>query len=278
MYKINSYGKINLSLDIINKREDGYHNIDTIMQLIDLKDILYIEENKFNNLKISCNNKEVPTDENNLVYKAWNLLKKYKENDYGLNVEIDKKIPIAAGLAGGSSNAAYFMKAINDIWKLNLSNDELKQLGKKIGADLPFFFEEGTVRAEGIGDVFSPVKNFKNINVLIVNNGYKISTEYVYKKIKPLNKNKIEKCIKTIEEGKPFKKEFYYNAMTEISAGICPQIHEIIDELYSLNASVALMSGSGSTVFALYEQEDGLNNAYNKLKNKYEFVYKTKTL
>lgn len=278
MYKINSYGKINLSLDVISKREDGYHNIDTIMQLIDLKDTLYIEKNNFNSIKISCNNKEVPIDENNLVYKAWVILKEYRKNDYGLNVKIDKKIPIAAGLAGGSSNAAYFMKAVNKLWELNLSKEELQELGKKIGADLPFFFEGATARAEGIGDIFTPIKNFQGINVLIVNNGCKISSEYVYKKIKLSNKSEIEKCINILESENPFRKEYYYNTMTDISGELCPQIYEIIDDLYNLNASVALMSGSGSTVFALYEEEDVLNKAFNNLKNKYEFVYKTKTL
>lgn len=278
MYKINSYAKINLSLDVLNKRDDGYHNIDTIMQLIDLKDILSIDIREDNVLNINCNNMSVPTDETNLVYKAWELLKVYsKKESLGLNVNIEKNIPVAAGLAGGSSNAAYFMKALNDIWELSLKKEELMDIGKNIGADVPYFFEEGTVRAEGIGNIFTKINSFKNMDVLIVNSGCEISTPYVYSNLKLSKSSKIGDLIKILESDNPLKKEYYYNIMTDVSGKICPEVYEIIDRLYSLNASVALMSGSGSTVFGLFKNMNYIDKAYNELKNKYKYVIKTKT-
>ncbi len=278
MYKINSYAKINLSLDVLNKRDDGYHNIDTIMQLIALKDIISIDIRKDNILNISCNNKAVPTDEKNLIYKAWEILRIYNKKKFsGLNVNIEKNIPVAAGLAGGSSNAAYFMKVINDIWEINLKKEDLMNIGKDIGADIPYFFKEGTVRAEGIGNIFTELKSFKDVDVLIVNSGCEVSTPYVYSNLKLSKKSRIEDLIKVLKSDNPFRRDYFYNIMTDISGKICPEVYRIIDSLYSLNSSVALMSGSGSTVFGLFENNENMNKAYNELKNKYKYVIKTKT-
>ena len=278
MYKINSYAKINLSLDVLNKRDDGYHDIDTIMQLIDLKDIVSVDVRNDDILKISCNNKSVPTDERNLIYKAWELLKAYsKEDCLGLNVNIEKNIPVAAGLAGGSSNAAYFMKALNDIWKLKLEKEELMDIGKNIGADIPYFFVEGTARAEGIGNIFTKMKDFKDIYVLIVNSGCEVSTPYVYNNLKLSKNSRIENLMEILNSDNPLNREYYYNIMTDVSGEICPEVYTIIDRLYALDASVALMSGSGSTVFGLYDSSEKIDRAYNELKNKYKYVIKTKT-
>ncbi|WP_100065656.1 4-(cytidine 5'-diphospho)-2-C-methyl-D-erythritol kinase [Miniphocaeibacter massiliensis] len=278
MYKINSYAKINLSLDVLNKREDGYHNIDTIMQLIELKDIIEIEKRNDNLLNIKCNKSEVPTDKNNLIYKVWDILRKYKENDHGLNVYIEKNIPVAAGLAGGSSNAAYFMKKVNEIWNLNLSCEKLMEIGSKIGADIPYFFEEGTVRAEGIGNKFTKLKNLENLDILLVNSGCEVSTKYVYDNIKLSKKSNINKLIESINLGEIFNKSVYYNTMTEVSVTVCPEIKNIIDEMYELGAKISLMSGSGASVFGIFENESDINRVYEKIKDKYKFVLKTKTI
>lgn len=278
MYQINSYAKVNLSLDVLSKRDDGYHNIDTIMQLIDLKDIITIEPLKEDILIIETDNKDIPTDENNLIYKMWEELKLYRNKNNGLRVKVEKNIPVAAGLAGGSSNAAYFVKLVDKIWNLKLSRDTMHMIGKKHGADIPYFFEEGTIRATGIGCDFQNLPSFNNIDILIVNNGCKVSTEYVYKNINLTGKSNIDRCVEAISSRDPFNREYYYNTMTEISGQICPDIHNIIEELYENNAKVALMSGSGSTVFALYDREDEIEKSYEKLKEKYEFVCRTKTL
>ena len=278
MYSIDSYAKINLSLDVLSKREDGYHNIDTVMQLVDLKDILKIEQKNNNLLNITCNKKEVPTNEENLIYKVWNVLKEYKKNDYGLDVHIEKSIPVAAGLAGGSSNSAYFMKLVNKIWSLNLSDEKLMEIGGKIGADIPYFFKEGTVRAEGIGNKFTELKDLKGLNILIVNNGFEVSTKYVYDNIKLSGKSKIDLLVEAVNSGEIYNKDIYYNTMTDISAKLCPEIKYIISEIYDLGAEISLMSGSGATVFGIFKDEKITEEAYNKLKDKYKFVLKTKTI
>lgn len=278
MYRVNSYAKINLSLDVLGKRDDGYHNIDTIMQLIDLKDQIYIDLIPDDKLIIETNSEDVPINEDNLIYKIWDELKQYRKENSGLKVYIEKNIPVAAGLAGGSSNAAYFMKAVNELWKLKLTKEDMKNIGKKYGADIPYFFEEGTTRAINIGYDFKKIKNFSNVNVLIINDGCKVSTEYVYKNIILSEKSNIDKCIETIESENPFVKENYYNTMTDISNKLCPSINSTIKELYENNADVALMSGSGSTVFGLYSKEENIIKDYNNLKEKYKFVYMTKTL
>lgn len=177
---LESYAKINLALDILYKRDDGYHEINTIMQQIDLKDRVVIR-NKDSGIDIQCNNKDVPIDRNNLVYKAWEKIREKTGINRGVGIIIDKKIPIAAGLAGGSSNGGAVLKGLNLLWDLNLSDEELMEIGKKIGADVPFCIMGGTAWARGIGEKLTKLKGFSGYNILLANVGIPVSTEWVYK-------------------------------------------------------------------------------------------------
>ena len=152
------YGKINLSLDSLYKRDDGYHEIDTIMTRISLFDKLKIEKNNINEIKIKTNSQILSKEniENNLIYKAWAILKD-RVKSCGVDVFLEKNIPIAAGLAGGSTNCAEMILALNELWNLNLSDDEIFKIGKSLGADIPFFFLKKSARAQGIGEILSTV-------------------------------------------------------------------------------------------------------------------------
>ena len=147
---LESYGKVNLGLDVLYKRRDNYHELRTIMQEISLKDTVTIKEIK-DGIIIESNNKDVPLDHRNLVYKAWEGIKKKSGLNNGVHIKIHKKIPGAAGLAGGSTNAAAVLRGLNQLWDLNFSQEELRIMGKELGADVPYCISGGTALAEGIG-------------------------------------------------------------------------------------------------------------------------------
>lgn len=276
--KINSYAKINLSLDVLGLREDGYHNIDTIMNLIDLHDIMDINRNHTNELNLSSNNPDFPTDETNLIYKIFENLKKFRDINYGYDVFVDKQIPISAGLAGGSSNACEFLMYVNDDLSLNLSNQEIKEICRLTGADTFYFTNKKCVRATGIGNEFVRLSDFSNKNIIIVNNGMSISSKDVYDNLKESNGGlgKVSVAIDSRDYETFYKVAF--NTMESVSEKLVEEISIIKEQLNDLGANLSLMSGSGPTVFGIFENTQDYENCYNKLKDKYKYVFKTKTL
>lgn len=261
-----SYGKINLGLDVLYKREDGYHEISTIMQQIALKDTLIIEENK-DHIIIESNSNNIPLDSRNLMYKAWEKLREKSKIKDGIKISIDKQIPIAAGLAGGSSNAAAVLKALNILWELELSQEELRNIGLEIGADVPYCIMGGTAYAEGIGEKLTKLKSFSGKDVLLVNPGLEVSTEYVYKnlEIKKSPRINMEKIISNLQRDdiKSLGKDLR-NIMEEVVIGKYPIIEEIKKEMKNCGALVTLMSGSGPTVFGIFEEKDRLEYCKDK--------------
>ena len=277
--QLDSFAKINLSLDVLEEREDGYHNIDTIMQLIDLKDVIEIECIDQNECIIECNNQNIPLDHTNLVHKAWEALKKYTGIQQGIKVHIQKNIPVAAGLAGGSSNAAAVIKGLNEILGLNLSKEEMMEIGIGIGADVPYFFMGKTARATGVGNIFEEISPLKTEGVLIVNNGREISSKEVYEDIESSEKSKIGKVVSAIEnQDLNALRESAYNTMERVVFKKYPEIQEIKNRLLSLGADVVLMSGSGATVFAITNTLEKRNEIYEELKEDYPIVFKAKTI
>ena len=277
--QLDSYAKINLSLDVVRKRDDGYHEIKSIMQQIDLSDQLSISENR-NGVIISCDNDQVPVDESNLVYKAWEELSKVAKTEIGIRVHIKKRIPVAAGLAGGSANCATTLKAINKLWDLALTDQELMDIGIKIGADVPYCLMGGTALAEGIGEKLTQLRSFKDKAMLIANPGIQISTAYVYSKLElDKNKNNIEEILDCIDNGdiQCISKKMY-NVMEDSIISEYPQIGKIKEMMTNNGALGALMSGSGASVFGLYEDFDYLKFAERKLKEEVPFVFSTKTI
>ena len=276
---LDSYAKINLSLDVVKKREDGYHEIRSIMQQINLRDTLWIDENK-NGVIITCDEEQVPDDERNLVYKAWKELSKLAKTKTGIRVHIRKRIPVAAGLAGGSTNCATTLKALNKLWGLGLCKQELMDIGLKIGADVPYCLMGGTALAEGIGEKLTQLKSFNDKMLLIANPGIQISTAYAYKMLKlGKTKNTIEeilKCLDTDDIHCLSKK--MYNVMEASIIPEYPQIKEIKNTMLNNGALGALMSGSGASVFGIYEDIDYLKFAEKKLIEKLPFVFNARTI
>lgn len=280
--KISSYGKINLALDVIDKREDGYHNISTVMQEISLKDDLTIRDNRDKELVIVSNNGEIPLGEENLVYKAWEELKKTSGVNKGAYVNINKRIPVAAGLAGGSSNAAAMLKGLNVLWGLNYSLEELEAIGGTIGADIPFCLRGGTLLATGIGNVFEEIGSFSDIHVLLINPNIPMDTKYVYEKLDLENRKKfnMDLTLREIKGGDLLGvSKNLYNILEDVVTKEVKEIEEIKQELIKNKSLASLMSGSGTTVFGLFENEEDLNYSYEKLSEKYPnyTIIRTKT-
>lgn len=266
-----SYGKINLGLDILYKREDNYHEIKTIMQQISLSDTLIIREIK-EDIELDCNNKELPLDSTNLVYHAWKKMQEKTGINKGIQINIHKRIPIAAGLAGGSSNAAAVLKGLNELWNLGLSEKELREIGVEIGADVPYCIMGGTALAEGIGEKLTKLKPFKDKNLLLINPGIGVSTAEVYNSLKLGNQPRmdIKKIISFIEKDDiKSLADSITNIMEEVVIERNPIISEIKNDMLKYGALGSLMSGSGPTVFGLFDDLAQLEFCKEKLTSKY---------
>lgn len=276
--KKKSYAKINLILDVIEKRQDGYHNIDGIMQMIDLYDEVEVKiSDKF---EITSNSKDIPLDEKNLVYKVYKALKeKYKFNER-FSILIEKNIPVSAGIAGGSTNSAVVIEMIDEILGLNMSLDDKKQIGKSVGADIPYLLVGKTARTKGIGDELEILDSLPTTDILIVNNGVEIATPYVYSNIVPSgNSDRIDKLI-NVYKNKNYDEFFkgLYNVMEKVSISYCPEIQNIKDKMYEFNCIKSLMSGSGPTVFGIFNDDKDIKKAYDYFKKIYKNTFIVKTM
>ena len=279
---LESYGKINLGLDVLYKRPDGYHELSTIMQGISLKDIITIREIE-EGIIIESNNDKIPLNNGNLAYKACEIIKATAHINKGVHIKIHKKIPVAAGLAGGSSNAATVLKGLNQLWDLDLTDEELREIGKKIGADVPYCIMGGTALAEGIGEKLKPLKSFRGKDILLINPGIEISTKDVYSKLNlELQEGMdMDKIIDSIEkDDMTYLSENIKNAMEEVVIGEHPIIGKIKEDMINHGALVALMSGSGPTVFGIFDDEDALSYCEERLSKKYNqgIVIRAKTI
>ena len=275
--KKKSYAKINLTLDVIEKREDGYHNIDGIMQMIDLYDEVEVKiSDKF---EITSNSKDIPLNEKNLVYKVYNVMKeKYKFNE-NFSIHIEKNIPVSAGIGGGSSNSAVVIEIIDELLGLNMSLEEKKQIGRSVGADIPYLLVGKTARTRGIGDELEILESLPTTSILIVNNSVEIATPYIYSNIAPSgNSDRVDKLIRTYKDKNYY--EFFnnlYNVMEEVSISYCPEIKNVKDKMYEFNCTKSLMSGSGPTVFGIFKNDNDIKEAYDYFKkiHKNTFIVKT---
>ena len=276
---IESYGKVNLALDVLYKREDGYHEINSIMQQISLKDRLVFSDKK-EGIIIESNDRDLPLDSSNLVHRAWERLKEISGVNRGIHIKIDKQIPIAAGLAGGSANGAATLKALNTLWDLNLSTEELMAIGKSLGADVPFCILGGTASAKGIGERLTPLKPFKNKFILLGNPGIGISTAYAYSKldtsVERIDIDNLISCMNN--EDLPCVAKRMKNIMEPYIIKENPIIGEIKRSMIKHGALGALMSGSGPTVFGLFDDKEKMLFAQRKLSEKINKVYNCTTI
>ena len=280
---INSYAKINLYLKIGRKLSSGYHNIQGVMQRIELSDSISIEPISEDKIIVECTNKEIE-NENNLAYKAALLLKKRFRTRQGVRIYIEKNIPIEAGLGGGSSDAATALLNLNKLWGLKLKEKQLIELAAQIGSDVPFFIEENAALVEGIGDKIKRIKKSFSINIVLINPGFRISTKWAYAafdKQKPKIKTKadIKNLIKAIE--KKDIKEIANNLHNDFEPVVTKKyksLNEIKANLLRNDALNAGISGSGPTVFGVFNSIYEAREAYFKIQYDYPFVFLTKTI
>ncbi|MFH1096074.1 MAG: 4-(cytidine 5'-diphospho)-2-C-methyl-D-erythritol kinase [Candidatus Desantisbacteria bacterium] len=270
MIEIYAPAKLNLYLDVIDKRADGYHNIVSIMQTIGLYDVIQIEEAK--ELSLECPALNLPS-ESNIAYKAALLLREYTDKYQGASIKIDKHIPQGAGLGGGSSDAASVLIGLNQLWELGLNKQELMQIGEKLGADVPFFIIGGTCLAEGIGTKITGLPDLCNIWFVIVYPKINISTAWVYKNLKFKLTNEA-KTVKIISSGIKNNDitticEGLYNGLEAVTLNHYPQISVIKNELKNAGCLAALMSGSGSCVFGITGTKEEAENVVCKLKGRH---------
>ena len=247
---VKAYGKINISLDIVGKKEDGYHLLKMIMQNVDLYDSMSFQKcNK--GINISCNKPYIPTDEKNLVYKAAELFMDTYDIHEGINIYLKKNIPVAAGMAGGSADAAAVFKTLKQVFKIDVADDELMDLGVKIGADVPYCIMGGTALCEGIGEIITPLKPFKNQILVLVKPNFGVSTKEVFKNLdisKIFKHPDTDAIIKAMEQE---KLEDVCSGMKNLLENVTlrkyPVLKRIKEDMIKMGAIGSMMSGSGPT-------------------------------
>lgn len=263
--RLRAFAKINMGLDILRKREDGYHEVRMIMQTIQMYDVLEMKKVKKPGISLSVNYPYIPSDERNLVYKAAKLLMDEFQVKEGVDIRLEKFIPVAAGMAGGSSDAAAAMVGINHLFKLGLSEKDLMDRAVNIGADVPYCIMRGTALAEGIGEKLTRIAQVPDCYVLIGKPGIGVSTKTAYESLqldKIQSHPDIDGMIRDIENGNLL-------AMTDkmgnvFESGIIrkyPVIGEIKDLMEANGALKAMMSGSGPTVFGIFDDREKMEAA-----------------
>ncbi|MDO5707679.1 MAG: 4-(cytidine 5'-diphospho)-2-C-methyl-D-erythritol kinase [Andreesenia angusta] len=277
-----AYGKINLSLDVLRRREDNYHDLRMIMQEIDLSDSIYVEEIESDKIIIDSNDQNLPKDKDNIVYRVVERIKTEFEIKKGIKIFIEKNIPVSAGLAGGSTDAGTIIKILNELWDLKLEKSRMVELTKDIGADIPFFIYGGTALSEGIGDIITPISSFSNRKILLVNPGIEVSTAYVYNNLELdtyLDRPETERLIRYINIGdtKSLAKNMK-NVLESVTIKKYTIIDDIKADLMKFGALGSMMSGSGPTVFGIFDNYETIKNAFDNLSKKYEMVIMAKTM
>ena len=279
--KIKAYAKINIALDVVGKREDGYHLLRMIMQSVDLYDTITIDKID-SGIKLKCNKHYVPTDERNLAYKAAKLFMETYSIEEGVEIDLIKNIPVSAGLAGGSTDAAGVLKLMNKIFNINASEDELKSLGLKLGADVPYCISGGTALCEGIGEKITQLKPFKDKILVLIKPPFGVSTKEVYKEFnlsKAIFHPNIEELIKAMEKDDIY---FVSDNMKNLLENVTLKKHRVItnikEDVKSTGSIGTMMSGSGPTVFAFFDDMLKAQMCYDNMKKKYKDVFITRTI
>lgn len=267
--KVKAYAKINLMLDIVNRRNDGYHDLFMIMQSVGVYDTVTVTENKTKEISISCSVADIPLDSRNIAWKAAEaFFKATKKKNRGIHIDIVKRIPHAAGLAGGSADGAAVIVALNKIYKTNLSDEELCKIGVKIGADVPFCITGGTLLAQGVGEVLNKVKPLRRCYIVLAKPDFGVNTGYAFKQFDLYGK------IHT-----PDKLGMLCAMQSRDLDAICAKMENVFEQFIEVpnridikeilrknNAKGFCMSGSGPTVFGIFDKRENAENAAHELK------------
>lgn len=272
---INAPAKINIGLDVLRRREDGYHEVKMIMQSIRLFDRLTLEKIDTTGIHLSTNLSFLPVNKDNLVYRSARLLLDEFHISDGLNIHLEKRIPVAAGMAGGSTDAASCMIALNDLFHLGLSKRQLMKRAVKLGADIPYCILKGTALSEGIGEKLSTIPLMPDCHILIAKPGIHVSTKFVYENL-VLDENTqhpdIDRMIAAMKQRNlPSLCEHIGNVLESVTIPAYPQIAAIKECMIKNGALGSLMSGSGPTVFGIFDDPDKAADAKEKCR---ELPYK----
>ncbi|UOQ91350.1 4-(cytidine 5'-diphospho)-2-C-methyl-D-erythritol kinase [Halobacillus shinanisalinarum] len=273
--------KINLSLDVLHKRKDGFHEVEMVMTTVDLADRIELSRLRSGAIRVESENRFVPNDERNLAYRAAKLMKDHYKIDKGVRIFIEKNIPVAAGLAGGSSDAAAVLRGVNKIWGIDASLNELAELGAKIGSDVSFCVYGGTALARGRGEQILELPSPPPCWVVLAKPTLGVSTQTIYQKLDPKTAfhPNTKGMMEALQQG-DFDAICAHvgNALEGVTTKLHPEVNQIKEQMRQAGADAVLMSGSGPTVFALVGQEARAQRIYNSLKGFCTEVYMVRML
>lgn len=274
--KVKAAAKINLMLDILKRLDNGYHSLFMIMQSVDLFDIVTVDKNNEKKIIIECDKDGVPCNEKNIAYKcAVKFFEYCNIQDIGITIKIEKNIPMAAGVAGGSADGAAVIYCLNKIFNTNLSQRELCEIGNKVGADIPFSLTGGTAVTLGTGNVIAPVKDLPECYIVLCKPEQDVSTPEAYAEFDALNRVRHLDRVSMIDA----VSNGDYDKICSLCANVFEQAVEVPKRphikgvMRKCGADVACMSGSGPTVFGLFSDKEKADDCYDKLKKKYDNVY-----
>ncbi|MRG88170.1 4-(cytidine 5'-diphospho)-2-C-methyl-D-erythritol kinase [Salinibacillus xinjiangensis] len=273
--------KINLTLDVLHKRDDGYHEVEMVMTTVDLYDQIQLSELNKDTIQIYSEKRYVPDDYRNLAYQAAELIKSKFNIQTGIKISIFKQIPVAAGLAGGSSDAAAVLRGLNTLWNLGLSYDQLAEIGTEIGSDVAFCVYGGTALAKGRGEQIEKLPSVPSCWVILAKPTIGVSTKSIYERLNlnRLNRINTEAMITAIKNGD--YQGMYQNlgnVMESVTLDMHPEIKQIKEQMIQSGADNVLMSGSGPTVFGLTRKQTRAERIYNSLRGFCEEVYVVRML
>lgn len=273
--------KINLSLDVLNKRDDGYHNVEMVMTTIDLSDRIELYTLEQDEIKVSLESRYVPNDERNLAYKAAKLFKDRYAITEGIHITIKKNIPVSAGLGGGSSDAAAVLRGMNRLWSLEIPLEELGLLGLEIGSDVPFCVRNTTALVKGRGEIVEELPPPPSCWVVLAKPDIGVSTKTIFQHITMENMihPNTDKIVEALYDGKLAKLYPYLeNSLERITFDLYPEVMQIKDRMKALGATNVVMSGSGPTIYSLVTRETKAQKMYNGLRGFCNEVYKVRIL
>lgn len=281
MLYVKAPAKINLILDVLHKRPDGYHEVEMIMTTVDLADRIGLEPRTDGQIRIISADRYVPDDHRNLAYQAAKLLKDTYRIKEGVTITLEKKIPVAAGLAGGSSDAAATLRGLNDLWNLKLTLDQLAEHGAKIGSDVSFCVYGGTALATGRGEIIQELPAPPNCWIILAKPSIGVSTADVYGSLKIneiIHQNSKDMIRAIYEKDYELMCESMGNALEAVTLKLHPEVSMIKEQMMKFGADAVLMSGSGPTVFGLVQHESRVNRIYNGLRGFCDEVYAVRLL
>lgn len=268
---LRAMAKINLGLDVTGKREDGYHDLRMVMQTVRLFDSISLSVTRSEGVRMRTNLGFLPTDDGNLAVRAAKLLMEEFQVEEGVFIDLKKRIPVAAGLAGGSSDAAAVLVGVNRLFHLQLTQEELRERGVKLGADIPFCIIRGTALAEGIGDILTPVASIPPCVILIAKPDLHVSTKFVYTHLELTDSTvhpDIDGQIRCLEAGDLRGMcSLCGNVLETVTERAYPVISDIKKRMRDHGALAAMMSGSGPSVFGIYEKQEDAQKAASALRD-----------